>query len=282
MDRGSSSEQLWASVNSLLEERRGAVLEQVRGKANGRTLIWVVALVALHVWAFRGVNFSPAELVRGLPYLFDLVSRMVPPALSVVPEMIRPTLETLQMAIVATTAGAILALPVGFAAARNVNGNHAVYHLVRFVLDALRAIPEMIYALIFVAAVGLGAFPGVMALILDSVGYLGKMYSEVIENIDPKPVEAVKAAGAIPSQVVSFAVLPQALPVMLSYVLYKGEVNVRAATVLGIVGAGGIGFELQQYMRLFKYPEAVTIIILILVIVTVIDRASACIRARLV
>jgi len=269
----------WGSVSMRATLRK--ISDDWWRKARYRAVWWIPAIV-VYYWALKSIGFSVVELVEGIPGLVALVSRMLPPDPGVLPEAVGPILETLQMAVVATSVAGILALPLGFLGARNINGNRALYTIVRFLLDSMRAIPELVFALIFVAAVGLGPVPGVMAIVLHSIGYLGKMYSEVIENIDPKPVEAVRATGASTLQVIVFAVLPQALPVMLSYVIYNGEVNVRSAAVLGMVGAGGIGFELQQHMRLFQYRAAVTIIILILVIVRVIDQISAAIRSRLV
>jgi phosphonate ABC transporter permease subunit PhnE len=143
-------------------------------------------------------------------------------------------------------------------------------------------VDTLVYALIFVAAVGLGPFPGVLAVVAYTTTSLAKLYSEAIEGIDPGPVDAVVATGSTPLQVLRFAVLPQVLPLFLSYVLYRLETNIRAATVLGFVGAGGVGFYLQTYLRMIDYPAASTVLLVTIAMVMAIDALSSRVRARLV
>jgi phosphonate transport system permease protein len=176
---------------------------------------------------------------------------------------------------------AIGALPLGFISARNV-APPILYHPARAVLNFFRSIDTLVYALVFVAAVGLGPFPGVLAVIAYTTTSLAKLYSEAIEGIERGPVDAITATGATRLQVLRYGVLPQVLPLFLSYVLYRLESNIRAATVLGFVGAGGIGFYLQTYLRIIDYPAASTVLLVTVVMVMVVDTLSARLRDRLV
>jgi phosphonate transport system permease protein len=199
-----------------------------------------------------------------------------------VPGILPYVVETLQMAIVGTLLAVVLAIPFGLLGARNTSPNAAVYQGTRFIMNANRAIPELIFALIFVAAVGLGPFTGVLALAIASMGSLGRLYSEAIEQIDPQQVMAVRATGANRMQVFGYSVVPQVLPLVASYSLVYFEHNVRAATILGIVGAGGVGLALQKYIGLFEFRELMGAVIVLIVAVTIIDRISARIRAKLI
>jgi phosphonate transport system permease protein len=220
-------------------------------------------------------------MVEGLPYMWDFLRRMVPPDLSVLANALRGAVQTIQIAVVGTAAAAVLALPVGFAAARNAAPPWLFYGA-RFVLNTFRAVDTLVYALFFVAAVGLGPFPGVLAVVVYTATVLGKLYSEAIEAIEPGPVEAVRATGASTLQVLRWGVLPQIVPQFLSFTLYRFETNIRAAAVLGFVGAGGIGFYIQTYLRLLNYPAAATVLIVLVVLVMIVDFASSRLRARLV
>jgi phosphonate transport system permease protein len=243
--------------------------------------VGIVAGLGVLVWAFTGTGFSPVEFVTGLPNLFDLVGRMLPPDVTILPDLVEPILETVRMAIVGTVLAAVVALPLGFLAARNVTPHPAVRAVVRPVLNALRTIPELIFALLFVAAVGLGPFAGVMALLLGNLGFLGKIYSETLESVDPRPVDALAGLGATRGQAAWYAVVPQAAPIMASFVIYLLEINFRAATILGVVGAGGIGYELNAAIRLFHYQNMAMILIAIGVCVAFFDFVSAQLRKRL-
>ena len=188
---------------------------------------------------------------------------------------------TIEIALLGTALAAALAIPLGFLSARNV-APPALYYVVRTALNFFRSIDTLVYALLFVAAVGLGPFPGMLAVVAYTTTSLAKLYSETIEGIEPGPVDAIRATGATRLQVLRFGVLPQVLPLFLSYVLYRFESNVRAATVLGFVGAGGIGLYLQTYLRMIDYPSASTVLLVTVAMVMVVDFVSARIRARLV
>ena len=239
------------------------------------------ALVAVFVWSAVATEVSLGRMVDGLPYMWDFLRRMVPPDLSVLGNALRGAIETIQIAIVGTTDAAVLALPVGFPAALNASSRWLFYSS-RLLLNAFRAVDTLVYALFFVAAVGLGPFPGVLAVIVYTATVLAKLYSEAIEAIDPGPAEAVLATGASRLQVLRWGVLPQLVPQFLSFTLYRFETNIRAAAILGFVGAGGIGFYVQTYLRLLNYPAAASVLLVLVALVMVVDFASSRLRARLI
>ena len=246
------------------------------------TVTAIFLLVAI-AWAFNGTNVSVGEFVTSLPNIGDLVKRMFPPDWAYFlngTEAIAPTLVTIQLAISGTVIAVLLSLPLGLIAARNLS-HPAVYQTVRVILNVIRSIPELVWALIFVSAVGLGTFAGTLALVMGSVGSLSKVFAESIEAIDPKPVEAMSAVGATQVQTVSFGVLPQALPNMVSYMLLYWEHNIRASFIVGAVGGGGLGFYITTELNLFKYRQFTVHAIIIIVLVTLADRLSASVRKRL-
>lgn len=245
-------------------------------RAVGYFLLLVLFVVSY--WCAVAVEFSWPALWRGLPYMGDFLSRMWPPDFSILRQVWSETLLTVQLAWVSTLIAAVISVPVGFLAAGNVFTNRPLRGLVIFFLNADRAIDSLILALFFVSAVGLGPFPGTLALAIHSVGMLGKLFADSIEAIDRGPVEAVESAGGGKLAVIRWAVLPQVAPHFISLFLFRFELNVRVAVVLGLVGAGGIGFLLTQYMRLFQYQRVATVVLVILALVMVVDFASAKLR----
>ena len=238
-------------------------------------------VVAALAWAAWDTGADPLRLLRGLPWLLDFVVRMLPPDPSVLPAALAGAVTTLEIALLGTAAAAILALPLGFVSARNVAAP-PVFYPARAALNFFRSVDTLVYALVFVAAVGLGAFPGVLAVIAYTTTSLAKLYSEAIEGIERGPVDAITATGATRLQILRYGVLPQVLPLFLSYVLYRLETNIRAATVLGFVGAGGIGFYLQTYLRMIDYPAASTVLLVTVLMVMAVDFVSSRLRERLV
>jgi phosphonate transport system permease protein len=250
-------------------------------------LLTLIGLGALY-WGILGTRASPAEFIDGLPNIWNFLVELFPPrfetethSLAVTsipyPTIVDAIVETLQLAIVGTLFAIVLSSPFAILASRNI-APPPLYGLTRLLLNANRAIPDIIFALIFVAAVGLGPFGGVLALAIGSIGFMSKVYAEAIEAIDPQQVLAVRATGASRAQTIVYAVAPQAMPMIASYSLLLFETNIRSATVLGIVGAGGVGFELQKYMSLFQYQYLTGALIIIIVVVTLIDRISDRIR----
>jgi len=241
----------------------------------------VFIAVVVVAWTAWDTGADPVRLGRGIPWIADFLRRMLPPDLRVLPAALLGALKTVEIALLGTAVAAVLALPLGFVSARNVAAP-AIFHPARLALNFFRSVDTLVYALVFVAAVGLGPFPGVLAVVAYTTTSLAKLYSEAVEGIDPGPVDAITAAGATPLQILRFGVLPQVLPLFLSYVLYRLETNIRAATVLGFVGAGGIGFYLQTYLRMIDYPAASTVLLVTVAMVMLIDAISSRLRDRLV
>ncbi|AKZ63389.1 phosphate ABC transporter permease [Herbaspirillum hiltneri N3] len=238
----------------------------------------VAAVAFILAWSAQGTQLSWGELADGLPQIGDFLSRSFPPNWKILGNLVGPAVETVQIAIWGTLLGVIGAIPVSFLAARNLNRNRVVYQSVRQLLNVTRSINELILALVFVSAVGLGPFPGVLALALHGVGMVGKFFAESIEEIDDGPLEALRATGARPLQVIVFGVLPQVITAWIATVLYRFEVNLRQATVLGMVGAGGLGFELVSSLKLFKYQDTATCIVVVTLMVVVADTISSRLR----
>ena len=232
-------------------------------------------------WSAAGAQLSWAELAAGLPQILDFLGRTLPPDLRILDRLLAPALETVQIAVWGTLLAVLPAIPLSFLAARNLQSRRWVYQGTRQLLNVVRSINELILALVFVSAVGLGPFPGVLALALHGAGMLGKFFADAIEEIDQGPLEALRATGARPLQVIVFGVLPQVITAWIAVVLYRFEVNLRSATVLGMVGAGGLGFELVSSLKLFRYPETATCIIVITVMVVVADTLSSQLRHRI-
>ena len=239
-----------------------------------------VTLVVL-AWTAWDTGSDPIRLVRGVPWILDILRRMLPPDPSVLPSALLGAVKTVEIALLGTAVAAVLALPLGVLSARNV-APAPVFHPARAALNFFRSVDTLVYALVFVAAVGLGPFPGILAVVAYTTTSLAKLYSEAIEGIERGPVDAITATGATQLQILRFGVLPQVLPLFLSYVLYRLETNIRAATVLGFVGAGGIGFYLQTYLRAIEYAAASTVLLVTVVMVMVVDGLSSKLRARLV
>ncbi len=242
-----------------------------------RWAFWIVVAYLTYVSCIA-VEFSLPRLHAGLPYMADFLSRMYPPNFTILPKVWEETVLTIELAWVSTIIAAVLSLPVGFMAAANITESKWIRGCTIFFLNADRAIDSLILALFFVSAVGLGPFPGTLALAIHSVGMLGKLFADAIEAIDPGPVEALRSAGAGRLATIRWAVWPQVAPHFVSYFLFRFELNVRVAVVLGLVGAGGIGFLLTQYMRLFQYTKVCTVILVILALVMTVDLISSRLR----
>lgn len=247
-----------------------------------RTTVGCIVVALLYIWSSIGTETRPVSLFLGIPDMANLFARMWPPNIAYLRTMIGPLVETMQMAMLGTVVGAVLAIPVVLVAARNISRHSAVYHIVRGLLNLVRTLPDILLASVFAAAVGFGALPGVMALAVFSFGIIAKLTSETVESIDPGPMEALSASGSPRINVIYYGVVPQVLPQFVAYCLYVFEINVRAATVLGLVGAGGIGMWLQRDMNLMMYRNASAIILLIFAFVLAMDLISNYLRGRLV
>src|SRR5215467_1740550 len=246
-----------------------------------RVALALVGLVAFYVASWQLAKVNLAKLATGLPKMASWAVKAWPPATDDLPVLLVRAAETVAMAAIGTTVAALLALPVCVLAARNVTPSMALYYPTRWFLNALRGIDSFVFALLFVAAVGLGPFAGVLGIALHTWGSTAKLCAEAIENIPSGALEAAAATGASRVKVLLFAILPDVAPNMVSVALFWWEFNVRASTVLGVVGAGGIGQELKNSMDLLLFPRLFTIIAIILVMVTVIDAGSEWLRRRL-
>lgn len=247
-------------------------------------VVWLVAVLALAlaITSLRGVGFSAGEFVHGLPRMVRIVGEMVPPDITRLRPVLAALAETFMMAFAGTLIGAALALPLSVLAARNLSPHPVLRWFSRALIAVFRVVPDLVWALLFVAVVGLGPFAGTLALTVDKLGFLGKFFAEAMEEADPGPQEALRALGAGQAALVLGAVVPAALPSMVNATLYGLERATRSSVVLGLVGAGGIGIELSVSMDLFNYAQASTIILAIFVLVLAVEQASGAIRARLI
>jgi phosphonate transport system permease protein len=286
-----------------------------------RGILIILVVIGILSWSLAGSGPSPANRINTIfdPFIAmgNLIGRMLPPTFEVdrvrnvsidlfgnqvlsfaierstiqlfganwqigwLP-VISAVFETIQMAIIGTIGAVLMALPLSLLAARNTSPHPVIYQTVRLFLNFMRSIPELVFALLFVAAIGLGPFTGVLALAFGSVGSLTRVFSEAIEQIDPAQVNAVKATGASGVQNFVYAVIPQALPLFISYTIIFFESNVRHATILGYVGAGGVGFLLFKYTGTSAYDMLLGATLVLVVAVTIIDRFSSWLRARFI
>jgi len=250
-----------------------------RARRVAAALLFACWLVALCRW----FDITPARLAHGVSGLLVILRQMVPPSPG---EQWRDILnglgQSVAMALLATLLAAVVAVPLGFLGARNVVVNGLAHFSIRRVFDGLRGMDQLIWALAFVRAVGLGPLAGVLALFMAEVAVLAKLYAEAIENADAKPREGIVAAGGGTLLGVRFGLLPQVLPVMLAQALYAFESNVRSASILGVVGAGGIGLQIAERIKIRYWDQVAFIILLILVTVGLIDFVSGKIRRRLI
>jgi phosphonate transport system permease protein len=270
-----------SAATDLASSAHRAILQREREQGiRVRSLLFVVIGVCIGALAITGF-FDAERFADGAPAIAQLLNEMTPPNFNRFSHWVRPLIDTLAMSIAGTALTVLLSLPIALLAAPNTTPHAMVGRIARTVLAACRSVPEIILGIIFVAAVGFGALPGVLALALHSAGMVGKFYAEAIEHVDPKPLEAAKAAGAGRLQVIRYAVLPQVLPQLGDITIYRWEYHFRASAVLGIVGAGGIGFELMAALRLIKYDEVSAILLTILACVLVVDSIGAALRRRL-
>lgn len=250
-----------------------------------RYVLWT-AFLLLAAWCIHDFNITPARIWEGLGRFGRVLSFMFPPHVwktwAEFSEILKGLGETLSIAFLGTLLGAIFAYPLSFLGAKNMNRFNFLRLTTRRGYDVIRAFETLILALIFIRAFGLGPLPGILAIAVSEIGTFAKLFSEAIENTSNKPIEGVKASGGSRFQQIRFAIGPQVNPVILSILLYNFESNVRSGTILGIVGAGGIGFLLSDRISAYKWDEAWSIIFLIIAMVYVIDWLSGMIRSKLI
>ena len=239
----------------------------------------LVALVIL--WSLEGAGWSVDRLLSSPPKLADFFSRAWPPSTHKLDRLAWKMVETLQIAVSGAAIGIVLSLPIALLAARGLLVGRGVNLVVRIILGFLRAVPDLAWALVFVVAVGLGPFAGMLAIAIDTIGFCGRFFADDMENTDPGPAEALTATGARRIDIAASAVIPAALPAFVSTGLFALEKAVRASTILGLVGAGGIGIELKVGFDLFDYPTAVTVILMIAVVVIGVEQIGAVLRQKI-
>jgi phosphonate transport system permease protein len=242
----------------------------------GTTLAWAAFFIVL-AWAWKGADMRPLDLMRDSGNMGKFAAEFFPPNFHDWRIYLDEMIITVHIALWGTVLAIVCAIPCGLMSAANIVPGW-IYQPMRRLMDACRAINEMVFAMLFIVAVGLGPFAGVLALWVHTTGVLAKLFAEAVEAIDPRPVEGVRATGAHPLEEVLYGVIPQVLPLWISYSLYRFESNVRSASVLGIVGAGGIGVILHEVIRGFEYAQTAAVLIIIIVSVTLIDLVSARIR----
>jgi phosphonate transport system permease protein len=237
--------------------------------------------IAVLVWAWNGSQIDPLQLVSNLGNIGQMVCGFFPPDFHDWAYYFGEMVVTMQMALCATLFAVLCAIPLGLLCAQNI-APMWVYQPVRRLMDAARAINEMVFALLFIVAVGLGPFAGVLALFVHTTGILAKLFAEAVEQIDPGPAEGIRSTGAGILEEIAYAVIPQVLPLWASYALYRFESNVRSAAVVGMVGAGGIGYVLFDIIRAFEYGKTCAVLLILIVSVTSIDLISYRIRKTLI
>lgn len=286
-----------ANADQLAALKAGA-----RDRSRSSTWALLTLLGALFVWSYQGSEIDLGMLFSadGGGAIAEYVERLFPPDLSakVVADAVEGAWETLAISLIGTLLSVVIALSLAFFGSRNLvyagllyemeSRRHRVllrripYLAAKAILNFLRTIPEMLWALVFVFLVGLGPFPGVLALGVHTGGVLGKLFAEVLEDVDLQPVESLQSTGAGKIQILFYAILPQVLPQFISYTLYRWEVNIRVAAVLGFVGAGGLGQRIHIAMSLFLEQQLLTLLIALYVLVTGVDYLSAYLRRRVV
>jgi phosphonate transport system permease protein len=236
---------------------------------------------ALLAWSWRGTEMRPLALVTDAGNMASFAKDFFPPDFTDWRDYLEEMAITVQIAVWGTFLAVVFAVPLGILSSDNIVP-WWVYQPVRRLMDAARAINEMVFAMLFVVSVGLGPFAGVLALFVHTTGVLAKLFSEAVEAIDPQPVEGIRATGALGIEEVIFGVIPQVLPLWISYSLYRFESNIRSATVVGMVGAGGIGVLLWELVRGFYFARTCAVMLIIIAVVVVFDLLSQYIRKRFV
>jgi phosphonate transport system permease protein len=243
--------------------------------------LWVL-VIAFVFWSFTSTGLSIDRLVRGIPAIGGILERMFPPNLDRLDRILMSLLVTFQMAVVGCLLGLVLAFPLAIVAADGVSPQRSLRVLVRGLIALFRTVPDLIWALLFVIAVGLGPAAGVLAIMVDTIGYAGRFFAEAMEETDKGPREALAAIGASRLGVIMSAIVPSAMPSFIATSLFCVEKATRASVVLGLVGAGGIGIELKVAFDLFDYSTAATIILVILALVVTVEQAGAHLRRRVI
>lgn len=238
--------------------------------------------LAVLVWAIQGSGFSFEEMARGGPALADFFSRSWPPSIERIDSLFSAMIETFQMAIAGTLLGIVIALPLSILAARGLTGSGVLGVLSRGIVALFRTVPDLVWALVFVIAVGLGPFAGTLAIAVDTAGFAGRFFAEAMEDVDKGPSDALRAQGVRRFDAIFCSIVPAAMPSFITTSLFALEKAVRSSVILGLVGAGGVGLELKVAMDMFDYPTAATIILMIFVLVLAVEQVGSFARKRVI
>jgi len=257
-----------------LDRAKARALEERHGLTY--YLGWALFFLVL-AWSWEGAEMRPMDLIKDSGNMGKYAADFFPPNFKDWKLYVSEMLVTVQIAVWGTLLAIIAAVPLGLLSASNVVSPW-IYQPVRRLMDALRAINEMVFAMLFIVAVGLGPFAGVLALFVHTTGTLAKLFSEAVEAVDPRPIEGIRATGAHPMAEVVYGILPQVMPLWVSYSLYRFEANVRSASVVGMVGAGGIGVIIYEVTRGFQYAQTYAVLIILIATVTIIDLISSYLR----
>ena len=258
------------------------LLNQASSSRNGwKTQLGWVLVLGLLAWSWQGAEMRPVDLLRDAGNMGTFAREFFPPNFHDWRIYLHELLITLHIAVWGTVLAIVAAVPLGLLSAHNV-APAWLYQPVRRLMDACRAINEMVFAMLFIVAVGLGPFAGVLALFVHTTGILAKLFAEAVEAIDPRPVEGIRATGAHKLAELAYGVIPQVMPLWLSYSMYRFESNVRSASVVGMVGAGGIGVVLYEVIRSFQYAQTCAVLLMLVLTVTLIDIFSAWLRNRFI
>ena len=246
--------------------------EVVRRRRSGQLvkLLLAIGVFLLVLWSIKATVIADTdwERIGDLGSVLKAIARFAAVDFSLIPHLLQPTIETFMMACIGTLLGCVFSLPVAWFGAYNVTPNRLIFYpLGRMLMTLSRSVHEIVWALIFVAAVGLGALPGILAIAMRSVGFISKITAEAIENIDPKPVEAIRAVGGNQFQVMYYGIIPQILPVVLGTIIFEWDINIRRSAIMGLVGAGGLGLTFFRQMAMFNYGGVTMVILAILCLV---------------
>jgi len=246
------------------------IISQRRKKKEIRYFLYAILFI-LVLWSLKITIIEDTDWDRigGLGSVMRGVGRFFPPDFSIVKYLFKPTVETFMIAFLGTMFAIILAIPVVWFGAHNITPSLPItYPIGRAIMTVSRSVHEVVWALIFVSAVGLGAFPGILAVAMRSIGFISKVTAEAIEDVDPRPLEAIKAVGGNRLQVILYGIIPQVIPVFIGNAIFQWDINVRRATIMGLVGAGGLGLTLQRQLLMYNHEGVTTVILAILFLIT--------------
>ncbi|TBL70522.1 phosphonate ABC transporter, permease protein PhnE [Paenibacillus thalictri] len=270
------------SVSSSWQARQGERLEELHKQKKRLSLFIALLVVGITVWSAAETGFSITELAKGSGEIFRFIFfDFLPPDFTKIGKLIGPALDTIYISFVAMAVGAFLSMGLAFFGASTTSPHPALQMAVRAFCSVMRNIPTLIWGILFVVAYGLGTLVGTLALIVTSIGTLTRAYAEMLEEIDMGQVEALRATGASYIQVLAQAVWPQFLPGFIGWSLYKLELNVRASTLIGMVGGGGLGFAIQKGLKLFQFKEVSLAILMVMALVLVTEWITSKLRERI-